>query len=249
MFEGFEALIESLEIPQACRIDQRLHKKQFYELARMNRAQQEQFSKPIESITWTHTLKKGTINIPPMANDTVEYIEIAYIHVRLKEKVPAKKIAEVIHRIPYPVVLFLTYGDELCVSTALKRINQSDISKLTVDEYLQTDWIDLQNLSSAAILFFQSLKTSRLSFEHFYRFYQDICDRIIAYEAASLGGDFLTEETPQRKQTLDKIKELQEGIVSLKNQMKKETQFNAKVDLNIKIKRLSDQIDELKKGL
>lgn len=249
MFDGFEAFIESLEIPQACRIDQRLHKKQFYELARMNRAQQEQFAKPIESITWTHTLKKGTINIPLLVTDTIEYIEVAFVHVRLKEKAPAKKIAEVIHRIPYPVVLFITCEDEICVSTALKRINQSDISKLTVEAYLQTDWIDMQNPSKAAVSFLESLQVTKLSFENFYHFYRDICDRIVAYEAALLGGGFSTEETPQRKQTLDKIKSLQEEIVSLRGAMKKETQFNLKVALNIELKKANDKLNKLKGSL
>lgn len=241
--------MESLRIPLACLIDQRLHKKQFYELARMNRAQQEQFAKSIESITWTHTLKKGTINILPMVNDTIEYIEIAYIHVKLKEKVSTKKIAEVIHRIPYPVVLFLTYEDELCISTALKHINQADVSKLTVDEYFQTDWIDLKNPIDQSKEFFESLEISRLSFENFYRFYQDICDRIVAFEAALMGADFSTEQTPKRKQTLDKIKTIQEEITSLQGAMKKETQFNAKVDLNIKIKKLLENIESLRKKL
>lgn len=245
----FEQFIESLGIPSVSRIDQRLHKKQFYELSRMNRTQQEQFAKPIESITWTHTLKKGTINIPPIVTDKIEYIEIAFIHVKLKEKVPIKKIAEVIHRIPYPVVFFLTYGDELCVSTALKRINQADATKLTVDEYLQTDWIDLCNPTDEAVKFLESLELNRLSFENLYHFYQDICDRIVAYEAALLSGSYSTGQSPQRKQTLDKIKLLQEEIGSLKSLMRKETQFNTKVDLNIKIKKLSDQVDELKNNL
>lgn len=245
----FESFIEGLGIPPACRIDQRLHKKQFYELTRMNRVQQEQFAKPVESITWMHTLKKGTINIPPLVTDIIEYIEIAFIHVQLKEKVPVKKIAEVIHRIPYPVVLFLTHEDELCISAALKRINQADVSKLTVDEYLQTDWIDLKNPADEAMEFLKSLQLNRLSFENFYRFYQDICDRIVAFEAALMGVGFSTEHTPERKQNLDKIKLLQNEIDSLKSLIRKETQFNVKVDLNIKIKKLSDQIDELKKGL
>jgi len=245
----FEAFIASLEIPDTCRIDQRLHKKQFYELGRMNRAQQEQFASAVENITWTHTLKKSTINIPPFVTESVEYIEIAFIHVKLKEKASIKKVVEVIHRIPYPVVLFLTYGDELSLSTALKRINQADISKLTVDAYLQSDWIDLKNPSDAATAFFESLKASKLSFENFYRFYRDICDSIIAFEAASYGAAFSTQQSPQKKQNIDKIKSLQAEIVLLKTMIKKETQFNAKVDLNIKIKKLSDEMEGLKSSL
>lgn len=245
----FEAFIASLEIPDTCRIDQRLHKKQFYELGRMNRAQQEQFASAVESITWTHTLKKSTINIPPFVAESVEYIELAFIHVKLKEKVSVKKVAEVIHRIPYPVVLFISYENELCLSSALKRINQADISKLTVDEYLQSDWINLENPSDAAASFFESLKVSKLSFENFYRFYQDVCDRIIAFEAASYGAVFSTEQTPQRKQNIDKIKSLQAEIVLLRTMIKKETQFNAKVELNIRIKKLNDEMEGLKSSL
>ena len=239
----------SLEIPDTCRIDQRLHKKQFYELGSMNRAQQEQFASAVESITWTHTLKKSTINIPPFVTESVEYIEIAFIHVKLKEKVSVKKVAEVIHRIPYPIVLFVSYEDELCLSAALKRINQADISKLTVDEYLQSDWIDLKNPSDAATAFFESLKASKLSFENFYRFYQDVCDRIIAFKAASYGAVFSTQQTPQRKQNIDKIKSLLAEIVSLRTMIKKETQFNAKVALNIELKKANDKLNELKGSL
>jgi hypothetical protein len=245
----FEAFIESLEIPDACRIEHRLHKKQFYELGRMNRGQQEQFASAVESITWTHTLKKSTINIASFVTHSVEYLEIAFIHVRLKEKVSVKKVAEVIHRIPYPVVLFLTYGDELCLSAALKRINQADISKLTVDEYLQSDWVNLKNPSDTAAAFFESLKVSNLSFENFYRFYQDICDRIIAFEAASYGAAFSTVQTPQKKQNIDKIKSIENQIISLRAMLKKETQFNVKVELNIRMKKLNDEMEGLKSSL
>ena len=65
MFNTYEEFIESLGIPEACRLDKRLPKNQFYELAKMNSAQQKSFAAQVESITWTHTLKKSTINIPP----------------------------------------------------------------------------------------------------------------------------------------------------------------------------------------
>jgi len=215
----------------------------------MNRTAQEKFSQAIESIVWSHTLQKSTINIPPLVTDKKEYIEIAYIHLKLKEKVSIKKIAEVIHRIPYPVVLFIIYHDELCLSVALKRINQSDISKLTVDEYIQTEWIDLANPSPVAVEFLASLRTDNLSFENFYHFYQDIANRIIAYQASGYSGCFSVLRTPQRKQTLDKIKVIQEEIVSLRGMMKKETQFNGKVAFNIQLKKANEKLSILKEEL
>lgn len=62
-----------------------------------------------------------------------------------------------------------------------------------------------------------------------------------------VGGS--TEETPQRKQILDKIKSLKGEIASLRGAMKKETRFNAKVDLNIELKKANDKLNELKECL
>jgi len=56
---------------------------------------------------------------------------------------------------------------------------------------------------------------------------------------------FATEQTPQKKQILDKIQPLQEQIVSLKNAIKKVSQFNAKARLNMEAK----QIERLKSNL
>ena len=245
----FDAFIDTLGIPEVCHLDRKLFKKQFYTLAKLNRASQEQFAKEVGAIVWTHTLKKGTINIPPFVTDTLEYIEIAYIHVHLQEKEHHKKIAQTIHRIPYPVVLMMTYQNELCISTALKHINQSDVTKMTVDEHLYSSWMDLSALTKEEKAFLESLQLRHLSFENFYIFYQDICDRIVALEASSLGLDFSTEDTPQKKQILGKIHPLEEEIVSLKSAIKKESQFNAKVRLNLRVKQIKSQIQALKNKL
>jgi len=247
--ELFEAFMESLGIPEVCHLNQKLFKKQFYELAKLNKAQREQFSKEVSSIVWTHTLKKGSINIPPYVTDRLEYIEIAFLHVDLKEKTHFKKVGEVLHRIPYPVMLMLTFENELSVSTALKHINQADASKLTVDEYFYSEWINLDAPSETQAAFLESLQIRKLSFENFYRFYQDICDRIVALQASTMGSGFSTEQTSQKKQILDKIYPLEEKIVSLKSAIKKESQFNAKVRLNMQVKALEAEMEKLKEGL
>ena len=249
MFKTYGDFIESLGIPEACRLDKRLPKKQFYALAKMNTTQQKRFSTEVESITWTHTLKKSTINIAPFVSEEVEYIEIAFVHVVLHDKNGYRRVSEVIQRIPYPVVLFMSCGTELCINIASKHINQADVSKLTTDEYLYTEWIDLHHLTDAQKAFFESIKINTLSFENFYRFYADISSRIVALEAAVMGAKFSTDDTSQKKPILDKINKLNEQIVSLKNAIKKESQFNAKVRLNMQVKSLEDEITGLKNRL
>ena len=249
MSELFDTFIDTLGIPQVCYLNQKLFKKQFYELAKLNKAQRDQFSKEVSFIVWTYTLKKGSINISPLVTDRLEYIEIAFLHVDLKEKTHFKKVAEVLHRIPYAVVLMMTFENKLSISTALKHINQADTSKLTIDEYFYSEWIDLSTPSEAQKAFLESLQIRKLSFENFYAFYQDICDRIVALQASTMGSGFSTDQTSQKKQILDKIYPLEEQIVSLKNAIKKESQFNAKVRLNMQVKKLTEQIEELKKQM
>ena len=247
--ELFVAFIDSLGIPEICHLNQKLFKKQFYELAKPAKAHREQFAKEVNRIVWTHTLKKNTINIPPWVTERLEYLEIAYIHVDLKEKSHHKNIARIIHQIPYPVVLMLTYGDTLCISTALKHINQADISKMTVDEYFYSEWIDLDEPTTAQREFLESLCLKHLSFENFYKFYQGICDRIVALDAASLGVEFSTEHTSQKKQILDKIHLLEEETAALRRAIRKEPQFNAKVRLNMQLKQAEEKIEKLKSSL
>jgi hypothetical protein len=66
---------------------------------------------------------------------------------------------------------------------------------------------------------------------------------------ASSGSGFSTEQISQKKQILDKIYPLEEKIVSLRNAIKKETQFNAKVRLNMQVKAIESEIERLKEGL
>jgi hypothetical protein len=247
--ESIETFIESLGIPEACFLGKKIPKSQFYTLGKMNTAQQKSFAVQVDSITWTHTLKKSTINIAPLVTEQIEYIEIAFVRVVLHEKGSCRKIAEVIQAIPYPVVLFMSYGTDLCINVAKKRINQADTSKLTTDEYLYTDWIDLSHPDDAQKAFLESLKLSHLSFENFYTFYADIASRIIALEAASLGAEFSTDGTSQKKSIVDKINKLKEQILSLRNSIKKESQFNAKVRLNLQVKNLLAEIETLKNNL
>ena len=238
-------MAESLGLPEATHLNRRLFKKQFYELAKLNKAAKEQFAKAVENIVWTHTLKKGTINIPPLVTEKLEYIEVAYIHVEMTERTHFKKVAEVIHRIPYPVVLMMTEGDALCLSTAPKRINQSDTSRLTAEEYLYSEWIDLASQTTVQRAFLESLQLHRLSFENFHTFYQDICEQIVALAVSRWSGKYSSDNISKKKKILDKIQPLQEQIASLKHAIKKESQFNTKVRLNMQLKALEKQIQEL----
>ena len=70
--------------------------------------------------------------------------------------------------------------------------------------------------------------------------YSDIIDSISLYNAR----DIVTEDVTgaEARQLVAKREQIQKQITSLKVQMKKETQFNRKVQLNIEIKKLEKEL-------
>ena len=70
--------------------------------------------------------------------------------------------------------------------------------------------------------------------------YTDIIDAISLYNAR----DIVTENVTgaEARQLVAKREQIQKQIASLKAQMKKETQFNKKVELNIEIKKLEKEL-------
>ena len=70
--------------------------------------------------------------------------------------------------------------------------------------------------------------------------YSDIIDSISLYNAR----DIVTEDVTgaEARQLVARREQIQKQITSLKAQMKKETQFNRKVELNIEIKKLEKEL-------
>ena len=87
------------------------------------------------------------MNIKPFKDEIREYNEIEFINVLLKVPYKIKRIADIIMRtIPYPIVLTFENENKIRIFTGHQSTNLSDSSKNTIDEFIFTDWIDLNNL-------------------------------------------------------------------------------------------------------
>ena len=248
---------QQLAIPDSCYLDRRIYKKQFYDNAQLSKTDQQHFSNRIDTIEWRYTLKPATINIPKYVDDQREYLEIALLQVTLKGEAPTAsqrtRLAEIIQRaIPYPLMLVFVQGNHtLALQLAYKRINQADPGKMTIEESFDSGWIDLHQLSDHQQSFLDDFIVTHCRFTDLYQFYQDLVSRIIALNCDRLSGYYsLTGETaPQRQEQLEEINSLQQQIMRLRTALKKETQFNRKVELNIQIKQLDQKIQSLQSQL
>ena len=232
-----------LNIPDSCFIGSTIYKKLFYENANLSTSDKSLFTDTINKVVWLYCLKPETINIPAYKDEVREYPEIEVIEVILNKEYGLNRIAEIIMRtIPYPMLLIFKLEDKRQFYVAHQRTNQSDSSKNTIEEFIATGW-----LTSGSALF-DKLDIKQMRFTNFYTLYSDIVDAISIYNLSAIMPTDDTVTGAKARELSAKIEEIEGQINSLRAKLKKESQFNRKMELNIEIKRLEQSKNKLLGG-
>lgn len=230
-------MYDALNIPAACKVDNVIYKKLFYENADLSAADKKLFTENIDKITWRYSLKPGNCFVKPYRDAVREYGEVEIIEAVLTRQTGESRIAEIIMRtIPYPMLLVLQRENQVQLWAAHQRSSQNDSEKNVLGEPVCTAWLDSAELEKlSAALDFQKLRNG-----NFYELYSDMVDGISMFNAHQSGmvavadGDEARALLAQRQATEAKI-------AALRAELKKETQFNRKVELNMEIKKLEKE--------
>ncbi|WP_425538081.1 DUF4391 domain-containing protein [Microaceticoccus formicicus] len=232
-----------LKIPDSCFIDNTIYKKLFYENADLSTSDKSLFTDTISKITWINCLKPETINIPAYKDEVRDYPEIEVIEVLVHKDYKLKRIAEIIMRtIPYPMLLIFKLEDKRKLYVAHQRINQSDSSKNTIEEFIATDWLE----SDSAL--FAKLDIKQMRFTNFYTLYSDIIDTISIYNLSAIMPTDDNITGAEARELSAQIENIEQEITSLRTRLKKESQFNRRMELNIEIKKLEQNKNKLLGG-
>lgn len=248
-----QTLYDCMSIPEKCLLNKPLFKKLFQEHADLDITDKKALKDDIDKIRWVYTLKPSTLNIEPYRDDVREYDEIAIIQIDLSSAARAQRIAAFVNKaIPYPVMLVFSFADTVAISVADKRINQADKSKWVIEDAWTTAWFNPDAPNEAQQKFMKDMTIKSLSFVNFYAFYTDIKNRVIALNSATRSGSYQivsAEKTNDRRESLTKITELEREITELRSALKRETQFNKKLELNVSVKERQEAIKQLEQGL
>jgi hypothetical protein len=232
-----------LNIPDSCFVGSTIYKKLFYENAHLSSSDKSLFTDIINKIVWLYCLKPETINIPVYKDEVREYPEIEVIEVTVNKDYKLNRIAEIMMRtIPYPMLLIFKLEDKIRFYMAHQRTSQSDSSKNTIEEFISTDW-----LSNDSALF-AKLDIKQMSFTNIYTLYSDIVDAISIYNLSAIMPTDDTVTGAKARELSAKIEDIEQRIANLRSKLKKETQFNRKMELNIEIKRLEQSKNKLLGG-
>jgi len=239
-------------------LNKKLDKKIFYDYADLNKKEKNVITKYIERMELTYLLTPSTINIQPFISDELHYEGVMYITVRVREEATEKQITvieEVIHgALPNPVIIVFSLNDEMLVSTCMKRLNKVNQSSVVLGEIHRTEWINLHNFDNSLTHdFIQSIHLTKVNFSNFYEFYKEVDLAVQAYQQMKVVGSFqVVKDDKKREQQqviIGKINKAEQEIAKLKKAMKKESQFNKKVEYNVKIHQLAKIRSELQSEL
>lgn len=232
-----------LNIPDKCFVGNTIYKKLFYENADLSTSDKGLFKDIINKIVWLYCLKPETINIVAYKDEGRDYPEIEVIEVLVYKEYKLKRIAEVIMKtIPYPMLLVFKLEDKRQFYVAHQRANQSDSSKNTIEEFIATDWLG----SDSELL--AKLDIKKMRFTNFYTLYSDIVDAVSIYNLSVIMPIEGNISGVEARKLSAQIESIEQEIVSLRSKLKKETQFNRKMELNIEIKRLEQNKNKLLGG-
>ena len=232
-----------LNIPDSCFVGSTIYKKLFYENAHLSSSDKSLFTDTINKVVWLYCLKPETINIPAYKDEVREYPEIEVIEVILNKEYGLNRIAEIIMRaIPYPMLLIFKHEDKRRFYVAHQRTSQSDSSKNTIEEFISTDWLGKDSA------LFTKLDIKQMRFTNLYTLYSDIVDAISIYNISAImpTNDKITGA--KARELSAKIEDIEQRIANLRSKLKKESQFNRKMELNIEIKRLEQSKNKLLGG-
>lgn len=194
-----------MKLPKNAIVNKFIAKTKFYEKVSLSSKLQDEFINKIQKITWKYKLAEETIGISKTDNVT----EIQIFEIELKEQNIPRNVLKVIDRaIPYQILYRFVYKDSIAYGITLKENNISQ-------SYYFSEW-------NEGIAFdFSGIDLEKL--------YQKLIQAFISNEIRGRGDFNTIIDTDNR------IKQLEKEIETLNNKIKREKQFNRKVEINKKL--------------
>lgn len=218
------------QFPQQAKVDRIIPKNKFYEQGKANGKIEQLFVNQVESIRWAYKLAASTIHLEDQ--DDLKEIQIFQVRSRV-ENLDISILSFIDKLILTPIIFEVIYQDKVKVVATYKRLNQADKSKAVIGQYYASEWLEDHNHAELPLY----LKLADL-YEHF-------IEQLLPINLSKEQENQLISIELK----LEKVKQLaslQEQLDKLNAKLRKEKQFNYKVELNKEINAIKFQIGKNK---
>ena len=208
------------ELPESTIVNRVIPKNSFDNFS--TSSQRKQMSEFIQRITWRNKLSTETTNLN---SENISEIQIFFIELKVKKKID-NLITLFDKFIPYQILFIIKFENEYYKSISKKHLNPLNENVAVIDWTFKSEWKENINIG------FNLKKSLDFVFE-------DLCNQISNTKTENIELDSLVEFDKKQKQIEKDILTLTNSILSCK-------QFNKKVELNIRLKKLKDELKKLK---
>ena len=213
------------EYPLSTRFGRVIPKSRIYEYSRANTQLQKKFVQEIEGINWAYKLSPDTLNIE--ANGDVKEIQVISIKL-YSNQISEETLKAIDNAIPFPIIYELSFLDKIQTVASYKRLSEADPTKWVLGDYFWTGWLPMTTIRNQLPT---AIDMSVL--------YEKILKSLLPINA---------REAEPLKDHVNRISQVdikQKEIARLQTRIKKEKQFNRKVELNKQLKNLRCELEEL----
>lgn len=229
-------IIKWWKFPKATIINRNLPKTQIF--PHIKNAKDKQFLiDSVQSIYMLANFKTDNTQIPNYKSDDELYTEIWFYYVKTKKSGESEKIFKILTGlIPYPLVILTDEADGFTLYTGkFKR--------------LTNDYLKLENIYPSPIFKYEEansildkLTIEEIQHQNFKVFYDGVRDELTRNLAIEQYGEVAQDITAATKDQLDK---LNKSIETLRSQIKHEKQLNRKIDMQMQMRQLKNELQSI----
>lgn len=243
-------LVRMFHFPERAMFNRVVAKENFVKSNRINKLKKELITKTIQQINWVFIFKESTTNIAE-ANEPqlpIKEIDFLTIDVRGDGKANAAIASSILDVLPNPAILQFNWEVDstpmyqwfMADYQVKKNIEFFEVSQIYASKALLSDELP----AFARYVGFNQQDTSNMS-----RFYESILENMERFKF--LGGKeddtSLDDAADEYRKLNKKIAVLNEKIIKLQAQAKKEKQLNKRAMLVKKVRELMKQLEDIKK--
>lgn len=214
--------------PKQAAFGRNLPKSKIYEHTQLTKTMRNKFVSQIEKIVWQYKLAPETINLP--SKKSAPEIEVFTITLKTRD-VRIEILQAIDNAIPFPIIYELIFDGRIKVAAAFKRPSEADSLKWVTDIYFESDWqkIDAKRKPLPVALDVAGL-------------YEQILRELMPVHPRA--NESITEQV----QRVGMIRGKRTEAAKLEARLKKEKQFNRKVEINAQLRSLRKAIDVLSRS-
>jgi len=213
------------DFPKSAAFGRVLPKSKIYEYGSPSAAVKELFVRQVDKIVWQYKLAPETVNLKP--SQAVPEIQVFSISLKGGDLKP-EVLRCIDQAIPFPIIFELKYEGKVKPVAALKRPSEADSTKWVISEYFDGDWVsaDMQRKPLPLVFDLEAL-------------YEYLLALLMPYPPLP------AEDLPARVARMELFRLKQRELERCEARLRKEKQFNRKVEINAVLRQLKNELDQL----